>query len=147
MKKVTIKNRAGIQTHGAEMEDPSAWIAQCEAVNAWGKPERWQPEKNGDSSPLIPSYDLDDVIDSEDRMDLVTGELVHWVKLRAEYTIEIEDITYEHDLAECIANRVSEYPRPEEFMNAFFDGGQDALDELQALRLAIKAKYPKPVKD
>lgn len=129
------------------MEDPSAWIASCEAVNAWGKPERWQPEKNGDSSPLIPDYDLEDVIDSEDRPDPVTGELVHWVKLRAEYTIEIEDITYDHDLAECMKNRIKEYPRPEDFMNAFFDGGQDALDELQALRLAIKAKYPKPVKE
>jgi hypothetical protein len=36
MKKVIIKNLAGIQTHGAEMEDPSEWIAECEAFEAFG---------------------------------------------------------------------------------------------------------------
>ena len=147
MKNIIIRNKAGVQTHGAQMEDPSAWIAQCEAVNAWGKPERWQPEKNGDSFPSVPSYDPADVIDSEDRPDSITGELVHWVKLKAEYTIEITDITYEHDLAECIKNRVSEYPTPADFMNAFFDGDQATnLEALHQLRLAIKQKYPKPVK-
>lgn len=146
MKKIIIKNRAGIQTHGAEMEDPSVWIADCIAMNVWGRPERWQPEKNGDSAPGIPDYDLADVIDSEDRPD-ADGSLIHWVKLKADYEIEIIDITYEHDLDECIKNRIAEYPRPEDFMNAFFDGGQEALDELHALRLTIKAKYPKPVKE
>ena len=146
MKKIIIKNLEGTQTHGAEMEDPSAWIAECVAMNVWGKSERWQPEKNGDSGPLVPDYDLADVIDSEDRPD-ADGNLVHWVKIRAEYTIEITDITYDHDLAECIKNRIAEYPRPEDFMNAFFDGGQEALDELHALRLTIKGKYPKPVKE
>lgn len=67
-----------------------------------------------------------------------------WVKLKAEYTVEIEDITAQHELNECIAKRKAEYPNAEEFLNAFFDGGQDAIDELQAARLAIKAKYPKP---
>lgn len=66
MKKVTIKNLEGIQTHGAEMEDPTAWIAECVASNAWGFPER--PEIGEDGEP--------------------TG-----VMLPAEYTIEIEDIT------------------------------------------------------
>lgn len=149
MKRVKIRNR--------KYTDPSInWDFEAEIVEPklseilkyeiCGKPERWQPEKNGDSSPLITDYDIEDVIDSEDRPDPVTGELVHWVKLRAEYTIEIEDITYEHDLAECIRKRVLEYPSASDFLNAFFDGGQDALDELHALRLAIKAKYPKPIK-
>jgi hypothetical protein len=100
MKKVIVKNLEGIQTHGAEMEDPTAWIEQCVASNAWGQPE--------------------------------------------EYTVEIVDITVEHALAECIESRKSEYPTPEEFMNAFFDGGDSAVEALKAKRLAIKAKYPKP---
>ena len=66
------------------------------------------------------------------------------VILPAEYTIEIEDITAEHELAECIKKRKAEYPSAEEFLNAFFDGGDEAVAELQAKRLAIKAKYPKP---
>jgi hypothetical protein len=60
-------------------------------------------------------------------------------------TFEITDITAEHALAEVIKNRVAEYPTPAEFMNAFFDGGESAIAELQTKRLAIKAKYPKPV--
>jgi hypothetical protein len=64
--------------------------------------------------------------------------------LPAEYTIEITDISSEHALAECISKRKSEYPSAEEFLNAFFDGGETALAELQAKRLLVKAKYPKP---
>lgn len=67
-----------------------------------------------------------------------------WVKLRADYTIEIVDITAEHQLAEVLAKRKAEYPSAEEFLNAYFDGGDAAVQELNAKRLAIKAKYPKP---
>lgn len=55
-----------------------------------------------------------------------------------------QDITPQYALQICILKRVSDYPTPADFLNAFFDGGQAALDELQAKRLAIKAKYPKP---
>jgi hypothetical protein len=66
------------------------------------------------------------------------------VKLRAEYTIEIIDISAETALAECLAKRKAEYPSAEEFLNAFFDGGEAGLASLHAKRLEIKAKYPKP---
>lgn len=61
-----------------------------------------------------------------------------------EYTVEITDISAEYALMECISKRKSEYPSAEEFLNAFFDGGEAALAELQAKRLLVKAKYPKP---
>jgi len=64
--------------------------------------------------------------------------------LPAEYTVEITDISAEYALEECISKRKSEYPSAEEFLNAFFDGGEQALAELQAKRLAVKSKYPKP---
>ena len=117
MKKVIIKNLAGVQTNGAEMEDPTAWIAECVASNVWGLPER--PELDAEGNP--------------------TGNI-----LPAEYTVEITDISAEHALEECIFKRKSEYPSAEEFLNAFFDGGEVALAELQAKRLLVKAKYPKP---
>lgn len=66
MKKIIIKNKAGEIGWGAQMEDPTAWIAECVASNAWGLPER--PEL--------------------DEMGQPTG-----VILPAEYTISIEDIT------------------------------------------------------
>jgi len=117
MKKVIIKDLSLNQIAMAEMEDPTAWVAECVASNVWGLPER--PELDVEGTP--------------------TG-----VMLPAEYTIEITDISAEYALAEVIKNRVSEYPTPADFMNAYFDGGQAALAELQTKRLAVKAKYPKP---
>lgn len=148
MKKIIIKNLQGVQTHGAEMADPTEWINQCIALNVWGKPERWQQEYIAGVSPsLVFPYDPADVIGSEDRPDPITGELVHWVKLRADYTIEITDITHESDLDLCIKQRLKEYPSPEAFMNAFFDGDQAAnIEAMKQARLEIKSKYPKPVK-
>lgn len=89
MKKVTIKNLAGVQTHGAQMEDPTAWIAECVASNAWGLPERIVLHKD---EPGAESYDDADVLEEEIRPNL-DGSEQKWVKLKAEYTVEIEDIT------------------------------------------------------
>ena len=153
MKKVIIKNLAGVQTHGAQMEDPTAWIAECVAADVWGKKER-----------LIPQDEPHELADVLEEVDVVispeiaavmndAGEIVQeaipavvkkHVKLRAEYTIEIVDVSAEHALAQCIASRKAEYPSPEEFMNAYFDGGPEALGVLMGKRLEIKAKYPKP---
>lgn len=142
MKKVTVKNLLGLVTNGAELSDPTDWIADCVANNLWGKPERWVLHK--DEFGAEP-YDDADVLEEQIRPDpLLIDNSKRWVKLRAEYTIEIEDITAQYELQECIAKRVAEYPTAGDFLNAFFDGGQAALDALQAQRLAIKAKYPKP---
>ena len=116
MKKVIIKNLEGVQTHGAELEDPAAWIEQCVETCAWGLPARPELDAEGKETGIV---------------------------LPAEYTVEIVDVTAEHELAECIAKRKAEYPSAEEFMNAYFDGGDEALAALQAKRLEIKAKYPK----
>ena len=68
------------------------------------------------------------------------------VKLKAQYSIEIVDLDQDpqYQLEQAIAKRKAEYPSAEEFMNAFFDGGDEAIAALQAKRLEIKAKYPKP---
>lgn len=135
MKKVIVKNLQGIETHSAKMLDPSDWIAECVSKNFWGQPERWVVE---DSE----SYDPSDVLETETRED--SSGLKTWVKLKAEYTIEITDVTFEHALQECIQNRIRAYPSPEEFLNAFFDGPEIALDLLRQRRYEVKAKYPKP---
>jgi hypothetical protein len=163
MKKVIIKNKKGLQTHGSEMADPTEWIASCVAGNVWGKHERIVDDIQG-------SYDPADVIEKftvtikepviayeikpdesgnmvEAPFEMEPGIYEHKVKLKAEYTIEIEDITYEYELNEVISKRKSEYPTMEEFMNAYFDGGEVAVQDLQNKRLGIKAKYPKPVKE
>lgn len=140
MKKIIIKNLQGIQTHRAEMLDPTQWIEQGISENWWGKPERWVVEKTDPQAQE--QYDDADVLETETRED--SSGLKTWVKLRVEYTIEITDVTFEHALQECLNKRRAQYPTPEEFLNAYFDGGEIALDILKQKRFEVKAKYPKP---
>jgi hypothetical protein len=158
MKKIIIKNLAGIQTHGAVMDDPTEWIALCVAQNAWGKPERVVLHKDElgaepyDDADVLEEIQvelqpaIDAVLDDQgvEVSPAVPAVIQKQVKLKAEYTVEIEDITAEHELQQVIAKRKAEYPSAEEFLNAYFDGGDEAVAELQAKRLSIKAKYPKP---
>lgn len=58
--------------------------------------------------------------------------------------VEYHEMSYEDELKECFYKRKNEYPSPEEFMNAWFDGKIEALNDLELRRLAVKAKYPKP---
>lgn len=60
-----------------------------------------------------------------------------------ECVIEIID----EELEDCLKKRKEEYPSPFDFMNAFFDGNEESIKQLQEKRLAIKAKYPKPTKE
>ena len=106
MKRVKIIQHNGQPTF-SEQEDPSQWIADCIASNAWGKPERWVLHKD---EPMAQPYDEADVLEErivEDApaidavmddagmivQDAVPAKTHKEVKLKAEYTIEIEDIT------------------------------------------------------
>lgn len=62
------------------------------------------------------------------------------------YRFEEIDITLDHDLALCLQRRRAEYPTAEQFLDAYFDGGEAGIEQLRKLRLAVKAKYPKPIK-
>jgi hypothetical protein len=122
----------------------------------FGLPERWVPHKDEGGE-----YDEADVLDerivelspaidavvndaNEIVQEAIPAKTRKEVKLRAEYAVEIIDISAQVALENCMAARKAEYPTPEEFMNAFFDGGESAVAALQAKRLAIKQKYPKP---
>ena len=59
----------------------------------------------------------------------------------AQSTVTYSDITYYKLLEGCIGSRKEKYPTPEDFLNAWFDGG---IDDLELRRMAIKATYPKP---
>jgi hypothetical protein len=107
MKKIIIKNKEGQHTHGAEMLDPQAWIADGIAGNWWGKPERWVLHKD---ESMAEGYDEADVLEERIVEDCPAieavmndaGEIVQEampakthkeVKLKAEYIIEISDIS------------------------------------------------------
>ena len=153
MKNVIVTRKNG-STAGAEMSDPTQWIADCVAGNVWGKPERIVEAIEGtyDTADVLEEIDelvspaVEEVVDENGVVTIPASPAVFkkMVKLKAEYTIEIIDITAEHDLQECIKNRKSEYPTMEEFLNAYFDGGEVAVQALQQKRLLIKQKYKKP---
>ena len=107
------------------MLDPQAWIADGVVGNWWGKPERWMLHKD---EPMAEGYDEADVLEErivEDcpAIDAVmddTGAIVQEampakthkeVKLKAEYTIQILDISaqveQEKQNAEALAYRAS----------------------------------------
>lgn len=113
MKKVIIKNLSGIQTHGAEMEDPTTWIAACVATNAWGLPER--PEL--------------------DEMGQPTG-----VILPAEYTIEIEDITAQIAQETTNIEALSYLASTDWYIIREIDQGTPCPAEIKQLRAEARSK-------
>jgi hypothetical protein len=118
---------------------PQAKIDEIIKSETCGKSARWVLHKD---EPMAEPYDDADVLEEKVESD-IDGVPHKYVKLKAEYTIEIEDITAQYELEQIIAKRKAEYPTAEEFLNAYFDGGEAALTALQEKRLAIKSKYPK----
>lgn len=138
--KVTFKNAPGVESvYTSESSEFSEIVSVNSVSGKWGKSERFVLHKD---EPMAEAYDDVDVLEEKIEQDSLGVER-KYVKLKAEYTIEIEDITEQHNLQQVIAKRKAEYPSAEEFMNAFFDGGDEAIAALQAKRLEIKAKYPK----
>lgn len=85
MKKVIIKNKNNplVEANWNYSVKNESEIIYNET---WGKPERWIL---ADSE----SYEPSDILQTEERISENTGESSSWVLLKAEYTIEIEDIT------------------------------------------------------
>ena len=154
MKKVIVKNLVGIQTHGAEMEDPTAWISECVAVNAWGKPERWVLHKD---EPMAEAYDDADVL--EERSDEIQRAVEavlddlgvevspsipavtqKWVKLKAEYTIEIEDITAQVAQEAINAEALAYLASTDWLVIREVDAGTPCPADVKAERAAARAR-------
>ena len=102
MKKVIVTRKNG-STAGAEMADPTQWIADCVAGNVWGKPERIVDNIEGtyDPADVLENIDelvspaVEEVVDENGVVTISASPAVFkkMVKLKAEYTIEIIDIT------------------------------------------------------
>lgn len=166
MKKVIVKNLAGEQTNGAEMLDPTQWIADCVASNVWGLPERWVPHKDEGGSyddadviderlaeivpgvPLKPAkpavYDNGNLIsEAQPEVPEVPAVLQKQVKLRAEYTIEIEDITAQLE-QERINKEALEYLASTDWMVIReMDSGIPCPAEIKSLRQAARERIVK----
>ena len=111
MKKILIKNKLGVVTHQATMEDPAEWIEFQLSVEAWGRPERWVYLE----SPAFAGEDAAEALEIIEEEHIGLDGNPYWktkYKFPADYTIEIIDITLE------------------------VEAEQAALEELQATQLA-----------
>lgn len=172
MKQIKIfKN--GIITNKSKFEtqaEADNWLASHVAKNTFGLPERLVPQADcteeqlasaleliPEVNQIIPAQDAIELLDENgqsfdppqfseaipERVEVISPAMA---RLPAEYTIEIENLEENPQwlLEQAIQKRRLEYPSAEEFLNAFFDGGDEALEALKNKRLEIKAKYPKP---
>lgn len=115
MKKVIIKKQ-GFQTHGAEMEDPTQWIADCIAQNLWGLPEREELNEMGEPTGVI---------------------------LPAEYTIEIEDITSEVEQQKANAEALAYLASTDWLMIRELEIGKPMPEEIKIKRQEARDKVKK----
>ena len=126
VRKIKIsKNNKEISKTKFELEEElNNWINFHIQQNTFGLPERPEFALNEQTGEMEP-----------------TGNI-----LPAEYEIVIENLEENPQwlLEQAIQKRRLEYPSAEEFLNAFFDGGDEALEALKNKRLQIKSKYPKP---
>jgi hypothetical protein len=87
MKKIIINNEMNGLVYGAQLEDPSSWVAICIANNSWGLAER--------EVESVPTGYESRVIKTETRIRPHTGEEYTVYTLKADYVITITDITDE----------------------------------------------------
>jgi hypothetical protein len=177
MKKVIIKNLAGVQTHGAEMQDPSAWISECVLHDVWGKKERQVLHKD---EPSAEAYDEADVLEEiviidipvvdpvliseafpgfaavmDDAGNIVQEEIparpavysdaipavTHKeVKLRAEYTVEIIDISAKVEQEKINAEALAYLASTDWMVIREMDSGLPCPAEVKSARAAARAK-------
>ena len=161
MKKVIIKNLAGQQTHGAELLDPTAWIAEGVANNWWGKPERWVPHKDeggeydeadvlderiielSPGSPLIPEqpavYEGGSLVsEAVPMIPEVQAITQKQVKLRAEYSVQIEDISQQLEQERINAEALAFLLSTDWLIIRELDAGIPCPAEVKAARQAAR---------
>ena len=135
MKRVNIIQKNGQHTFN-ELEDPSQWVADCIASNAWGKPERWVLHKD---EPMAEGYDEADVLE-ERIVDGLDGASHKEVKLKVEYTVEIEDISAQVEQESINAEALAYLASTDWLVIREIDAGVPCPAEVKAERAAARAR-------
>jgi len=154
MKIVTIKDLQAVEIACAQLDDPATWVAECVASNAWGKPERIVLHKD---EPMAEPYDeadvLEDIIEEvspavEAVMDdqgvevspAIEAVTVKKVKLKAQYTIEIEDITAQVAQEAINADALAYLAATDWLIIREVDAGVACPADIKAERAAARAR-------
>lgn len=132
MKKVQVSSKINDKTWekiAKTEQEANSWIEKHKTNNTFGKSVRWVRED------LCSPQDIADSLDERDIVEEDSSRKEY--KLDQEYNITISDY---NDWKE---KRQEAYPSLSECVHAILDGGQ-TLEDLQALRQAIKVANPKP---
>jgi len=89
MKLIKITSKTGEYMESPQLDEVSG-LEKILSDGSWGLSQRWVLHK--DELMAEASYDDADVLEEEMR-DTLDGVAQKWVKLKATYTVEIEDIT------------------------------------------------------
>ncbi len=149
MKRVIVNNLAGVQTHGAEMEAPEAWIAEAIAQGWWGKSERLVPQSEPHDEADVLAVEqvevqaaIPAVLDSEGNIleAEVPAVVVPHVRLRAEYTVEVQDISAQLE-QERINREALEYLASTDWMAIrASEGGKPMPEEIKQARAEARTR-------
>jgi hypothetical protein len=119
-----------------QAEDPQAKLDELLASGACGKPERWVLHKD---EPMAEAYDDADALEEEMR-DSLDGVTQKWVKLKAEYTVEIEDITAQVAQEAINAEALAYLASTDWLVIREVDAGVPCPADIKTLRAEARAK-------
>jgi hypothetical protein len=135
--KVTFKNAPGVESvYISESSDFNEIVTVNSVSGKWGKPERWQLYKD---EPMAEAYDDADVLEEEIRPNL-DGSEQKWVKLKAEYTVEIEDITAQVAQEAINAEALAYLASTDWLVIREVDAGTPCPADIKAERAAARAR-------
>ena len=156
-----LSNQASFPT----MEELNSWFDFHKSNKTFGENEHSYEELVSEATPAI--YEQQEVLVKEAVLDELGNELeparvelqtvlveeakeaiYETIEVPAEYEVEIIDLSqdYEYQLAQVHANRKAEYPPMGDYLDAIVKGDQEQINEYIAKCLAVKVKYPLPVK-
>lgn len=104
MKKVNVIGKTSSWEFIGEEVDAQAWIAESLSINSWGKPER-------EIVALSEAYDEADILST--RTEEIDGVTTEYVTLKAEYVIEVEDITEAYNAEQALQQTLANGQRAE----------------------------------
>ena len=159
-KQGVLTNSATFQTR----EELDSWLSQGVSGNWFGKSAHTVEQLVSEAKPAIyeeQEVEIPAVLDEEgNELEPAKVELqsvlveeakeavYETIEVPAEYEVEIIDLNqdYGYLLAQVHSNRKAEYPPMEDYLDAIVKGDQEQIDEYIAKCLAVKVKYPLPVK-
>jgi hypothetical protein len=177
MKNIKIYNKQNqLISDGNKYENENDFLDYVISSNYFGKPERWVLAKElmENGNPNEPEhwmwhseyYEGSDVLQTEERtisfivnevnelgetVEVQKDKVETWVKLKADYTIEIIDLDQDYDwlLSECHTKRRNEYPPITELGDALYwkEQGNDSkyIEYINKCDI-VKKKYPLPIR-